>query len=97
MEITTVDFQRWFLEGILKSNICKIRFTRVSGGISTMRCTLKPEYIPEYTGDAEKLAVANRMRQVNHILAVWNIDKNGWRCFKIENLIDMEIVDALPI
>ena len=97
MEVTTVDFQRWFLEGILKANVCKIQFTRVSGGISTMRCTLKPEYIPEYTGDAEKLVISDHIRQVNGIIAVWNIDKSGWRCFKIENLINLEIEDALPI
>lgn len=91
MEVSTVDFQRWFLEGILKANVCKIHFTRVSGGVSTMRCTLKPEYLPEYTGDKEHLERANQVRIENEIIAVWNLDKNDWRCFKIENLINLEI------
>ena len=98
MEVTKVDFQRWFLEGILKANVCKIQFTRVSGGVSTMRCTLKPEYLPEYAGDKEHLERANQVRIANEIITVWHLDKKGWRCFKIENLINLEIEeDALPI
>jgi hypothetical protein len=98
MEITTVDFQRWFLEGILKANVCKIHFTRVSGGVSTMRCTLKPEYLPAYTGDKDNLARSEQTRLANNIIAVWNLDKNSWRCFKVDNLINLEIEeDALPL
>lgn len=98
MEVTNLDFQRWFLEGILKANVCKIQFTRVSGGVSTMRCTLKPEYLPEYTGSLDNLARSEQNRKVNNTIAVWNLDKEGWRCFKVENLINLEIEeDALPI
>lgn len=95
--MTDLSFNRWYLEGILKDNVCNVKFTRVSGGTSSMKCTLKSEYLPEYHGDQDRLDKAEQKRKDNEIIAVWNLDKKGWRCFKIENLIDLEIVDALPV
>lgn len=95
--MTNLAFNRWYLEGILKDNVCNVEFERVAGGKSRMRCTLKSEYLPEYHGDQARLDKAEHLRKDNAIIAVWNLDKKGWRCFKIENLIDLEIVDALPV
>lgn len=94
--MTEFAFNRWFLEGILKANVCEVKFTRVTGGISTMRCTLKSEYLQPIS-DKEKLERDVRKRFATDVISVWNLDKKGWRSFKIENLLNLEIIDALPV
>jgi hypothetical protein len=92
------SFDRWILESILKDNVCLIKYTRITGGISKMKCTLKDDYIPEYTGDEQRLKIIKNIRIENDIIAVWNIDKKGWRCFNLDGFTDLEVIDGtLPV
>ena len=96
--MSDLAFNRWFLESVLKDNVCLIKYTRITGGLSAMKCTLKDDYIPEYTGDTKRLKLVKELRETNGILVVWNIDKKGWRCFNLDGFIDLEVINGtLPI
>lgn len=77
------------LHNLLKKRDILIEFTKANGEYRKMRCTLRPEVLPEspntnteskpFTGDE------------NHA-AVWDLDANGWRSFIFANVISYEVL-----
>ncbi len=64
----------------LQHAVCSITFEKVDGTIRKMHGTLLPEWIPDYKeGDPEK---------VNYdVIRLYDIDKQGWRSFRVNNVI----------
>jgi len=77
---TSVDSIR----STLKSNICKVVFTKKNGDLREMMCTLRDDIVVPH----EK--TTDRVKEVNEeVLAVWDCEKNAWRSFRVDSIIDV--------
>ena len=69
----------------LQSGICEVEFTKVNGETRVMKCTLDPSVIPPAT--KEDPLSQKKIRSVNEeVLPVWDVGKEQWRSFRIENV-----------
>ena len=72
---------------ILSTKICKVVFTKVDGSERTMVCTLEPQMISETYGSYEP----SKNKRVNKdVLAVFDLEKDGWRSFRIDAVKSVE-------
>ena len=65
----------------LKSNVMEVKFTKVNGEDRTMKCTLSSQYLP--ASDALEPSATPPNEKV---IAVWNLDTQGWRSFRTESV-----------
>lgn len=72
----------------LHSGITTVSFTKVDGERRDMRCTLNEEFLPARQTDNVKQA----RKENPAVCSVWDVDKEAWRSFRWENVID-EYVD----
>ena len=69
----------------LQAGVCRVIFTKVNGEERDMQCTLKEDLLPEPVASDEEV---NRNRPVNEeVLAVWDTKAEGWRSFRIANVV----------
>ena len=74
----------------LQSNICDVKFTKVNGEERLMRCTLKEDLLPEPVASDTEI---NRNRKPNDsVQVVWDLDKKAWRSFRIDSVLEMQLV-----
>jgi len=72
------------LKSFLRANVVDLKFTKVDGTERVMKCTLVPNLLPEIEINENK-----KTRKENlDIIKVYDLEKNGWRSFRFENLID---------
>lgn len=65
---------------------CLIKFTKVDGSVRVMRATLKEELLPAKVG-------AKKDTPINiEILRVYDLEKQGWRSFKIASLKSISVI-----
>lgn len=81
---------KYALKEDLKNGVVTVVFEKTDGTERTMRATLSDLYVPqvepsmlsEYDGNVPKKA-----RQLNdNVQAVWDIDANDWRSFRIDSV-----------
>ena len=72
---------KWRLQTLLRENVVEVVFTKVNGDQRRMKCTLKSDLLPEMPNEPGHPGPEN-------VLPVWDIEKNGWRSFRIENVLD---------
>lgn len=77
---TKEDIKNLAIKGIIK-----VRFQKTDGTIRNMRCTLNPKYLPVQTDLEEHTTKEN-----STILAVWDLDKEGWRSFRINSVLKVD-------
>jgi hypothetical protein len=77
-----------WLKGLLRQGQVKVTFMKKDGTERTMRCTLHPEYVPQIEEDITKA----KRKQSGSNLAVYDLDKQGWRSFIVENVKQVEFV-----
>ena len=69
-----------------------VKFKKKDGEIRTMKCTLSSAIVPKY--ERKTVAETNqaeRERKVNdNIVAVWDIEKDSWRSFDINSVIEFQ-------
>ena len=74
----------------LLENVCDVRFTKVDGTTRDMRCTLKEDLLPEPVASDTEI---NRNRKPNDsVQVVWDLDKKAWRSFRIDSVLEMQLV-----
>lgn len=67
----------------MRNGIAVVTFEKVNGDRRTMRCTLKPDLIPENhkpKGDSDRTLNEDVQR-------VYSVDDNGWRSFRKELVV----------
>ena len=70
---------------MLLTSQCRVIFTKVNGEERNMVCTLKEDVIPKATKDP---ITQKKVRDLNEeVLAVWDVNKEGWRSFRISNVV----------
>lgn len=76
----------------LKLHTCKIHFTKVNGEKRIMICTLQPNLLPPH--DPKKLEEAHSKPEHSETVAVWDLEKGGWRSFRVDLVEYAEVVDG---
>lgn len=81
--------EKHLLSERLKNETVTVRFKKVSGEERTMVCTLQESVIPPAT--KEDPLSQKKVRAVSpEVCSVWDIEANGWRSFRWENVISVE-------
>jgi len=68
----------------LRAGPVMVSFTKIDGDRRDMLCTLQENYLPIKADSDEKKA----KKENPNVISVWDINKNGWRSFRWENVID---------
>jgi hypothetical protein len=66
----------------LKEGIVTVVFEKQDGTERTMQCTLSEDYVPLLDTNG----VASKRVQNPDVLAVWDIEANGWRSFRFDSI-----------
>lgn len=75
-------FDRYTLGEHLKNGVVTVVFEKLDGSLREMRCTLKPESLPQLLQESE-----TPRRAVNDdVMAVWDLDNGGWRSFRLDSV-----------
>lgn len=62
-----------------------VTFTKKNGEERTMFCTLMSEFLPE------KKETEKTDQKVNEeVLAVWDLDKDAWRSFRLDSISNVQ-------
>jgi hypothetical protein len=71
-----------FMLTLLHEGILNVSFTKVDGSHRDMKCTLKKELLPESYIDSTE----NKKKESTETICVWDLDKEGWRSFRIDSV-----------
>ena len=77
----------------LQENVCEVFFKKVNGDMRTMRCSLKPEMLPDSYVLTEESKVKDFHLTNPAVIAVWDIQNNGWRSFRIDSVEYVQVLD----
>jgi hypothetical protein len=78
-------FERDVILKDLREYVMEIYFTKVNGEDRAMRCTLRPDLLPPgYTNDITE--EKNFHTQNPNVIAAWDVQKRGWRSFRIDSV-----------
>lgn len=76
------------LKDLLKKKIVEIKFKKKDGSERVMCCTLDKDIVPKYEKKTD------RLKQVKEdILAVWDLDKEAFRSFKLDSVINYQVLE----
>ena len=68
----------------LKAGVCTVTFNNINGDERVMKCTLKEDLIPVPVASDDEI---NRNRAPNEaVQVVWDVNKEGWRSYRIANV-----------
>lgn len=68
----------------LKEHEITVKFTKTDGTERIMKCTLREDTVVPYTKKTETEKVKN-----DNIVSVWDLDKNSWRSFKYDSILEV--------
>ena len=76
------------LSELLHTGECIVVFTKVTGEVRLMPCTLKTELIPPVPGKVLAEGEVLKVKKENsNVMSVWCLDKKEWRSFRVANII----------
>ena len=81
-------FDKYELKEILSNTVSTVVFTKVDGTERELKCTLLPEYLPaKPVVEGQQLLTEALPRKENpDTLAVWDMERNGWRSFRTDSV-----------
>lgn len=77
-------FNREELKSRLREGVCKVTFTKANGEKRIMHCTLNESMLPSTEVDKE---AKHPTKENLDIIAAWDVEKNGWRSFRVDSLV----------
>ena len=85
--MNTPEGRDW-LKSHLRMGPVNVTFTKKDGTERLMKCTLQEGVVVPHEKTTERVKEEN-----NEILAVWDLDKNAWRSFRLDSIktIDFSI------
>jgi len=89
----TVKYDRDVLLNDLTENVCEVYFTKVNGEKRAMRCSLRPDVLPESYTNSEAPKVKDFHTQNKDVLAVWDLQNAGWRSFRVDSVEYVQVID----
>lgn len=69
---------------LLHASVRTVTFTKTNGEERVMRCTLMESALPPANPDAAPHKVNDE------VLAVWDVEKEGWRSFRLDSVTQVE-------
>ena len=84
-----MEFTKESIRSLLQNNVMNVQFTKSDGNIRNMVCTLQENFIWPYEKKTDKVKPEN-----DQVLAVWEIEKQAWRSFRIDSIISAVVVEA---
>jgi hypothetical protein len=84
-------FSRENIIELLHTNVVTVTFTKVNGEERTMKCTLLGEYVPNAPTTNGKVVVSEEKSASNSTVSAWDIEKNGWRSFRIDSVKSVSV------
>jgi len=79
--------QSELLTTLLKENILSVVFVKNDGTERVLKCTLRPDLLPEQTE-------STGTRKPNPaILSAWDLENDGWRSFRLDSVITTTVVN----
>jgi len=79
--ITKDEFKK-----LLKDTVVTVNFKKKDNTPRKMVCTLNEEYLPE----PEERESKRVKTESNDAIAVWDLEKQAWRSFRIDSVVDYE-------
>ena len=78
----------------LVEDVCVINFIKVDGNKRRMICTLKPEILEAHSPLEEKKDEEGKTKRKSNdeLLVVFDIEKEAWRSFRIDRVVDIATV-----
>jgi len=78
-----MTFTKDGIKSTLKTYTANVTFTKVDGSERVMKCTLNETLIPQSSEEkkTDRVKVEN-----DNVLAVWDLESQGWRSFKIDSV-----------
>jgi hypothetical protein len=69
----------------LRQSVIEVIFNKVNGDQRVMHCSLRPDLLPEtYRNDVNEEI---NFHQTNaDVIAAWDVQKGGWRSFRIDSV-----------
>ena len=89
-----MTYQRDVLLKDLTENVCEVFFTKTNGEKRAMRCSLREDVLPESYSKTEQPKVKDFHKTNPDVLAVWDLQNNGWRSFRIDSVEYVQVVDT---
>lgn len=74
----------------LQESVVEVTFTKVNGEQRIMTCTLKADILPPQIVTEEKKKLKKSIDVNEDVISVWDINAQGWRSFRIANVISFE-------
>lgn len=79
-QFNTKEGREW-LQSMLRMGPVDVTFTKTDGTERVMKCTLQEGVVVPHTKTTERVKEEN-----NNILAVWDMEKNAWRSFRLDTI-----------
>jgi hypothetical protein len=76
-------YTKEYLRARLRSGILRVTFDKVNGDSRIMTCTLQDQYLPPSSSEEKR-------PEPKDSLAVWDLNANGWRSFRLDKIIAIE-------
>lgn len=70
--------------------VAKITFNKTDGSLREMMCTLMSDYLPAAQPLDESPKIPRK--ESDEVLAVWDIDNQGWRSFRLDSIINIDYI-----
>lgn len=91
---TTADqpsnsWQSNYIKELLHIGVVEVLFLKKDGSERRMKCTLRPDLLPQQTDLKEQV---QKKTPNPDVLAVWDLEANGWRSFRLDSLIGFTMV-----
>ena len=84
-DMVNQPFTKDAMYNLLRNHICNVVFTKVNGDERKMRCTLMETKLPE------GVSVGKSDSHHGGFLAVYDLDSEGWRGFRIDSIKSVNI------
>lgn len=74
-----------WLKGILHQQEVRITFLKTDGTKRVLKCTLKEGVVVPHTKTTDR-----EKKQNEDVMAVWDVEKNAWRSFRLDSVLTIE-------
>lgn len=76
------------LKKLLKSAVLTVNFKKKDDSVRKMVCTLNEEYLPDV--DQDNTENKRTKKESIDAIAVWDLEKQAWRSFRLDSIINYE-------
>jgi WYL_2, Sm-like SH3 beta-barrel fold len=84
-----MSYDREQIRQFAQAGVIRVEFTKKDGSLRVMRCSLQEKYLrSEAFSSTDTVRISNPAT-----LAVWDVDINEWRSFKIDSVISVVVCD----